>query len=189
MGAVRNTSWYQKFNGSQSGSPLSSLDRMTGWVIIVHGSYGPLSYSTQLYCIEETRYTYMYCKGQCQVQSGAVKLALWCHWMHLSFMHQVMLENQFHCTKLYQATVSWYSVTFFFGGSKQWWAKVPLLHTTGSQSQEDDNQSHDPPATQLGRCLSLHSNFHTTKWLKKVKEYHDTANNSTAVQEHTRGCL
>ena len=38
------------------------------------------------------------------IQSGAVKLVLWRHWMHLNFMHQVILENQFHCTRLYSCT-------------------------------------------------------------------------------------
>ena len=39
--------------------------------------------------------------GYGYVQSGAVKLVLWCHWIHLNFMHQVMLETQFYCTRLY----------------------------------------------------------------------------------------
>ena len=37
----------------------------------------------------------------CGVQSGAVKLVLWRHRMHLRYMHLVTWENQFHCTKLY----------------------------------------------------------------------------------------
>ena len=36
------------------------------------------------------------------IQPGAVKLVLWRHWMHLSFMHPVTSKNQFHCTKLYK---------------------------------------------------------------------------------------
>ena len=35
------------------------------------------------------------------LQTGAVKLVLWRHWMHLNFMHPVTSENQFHCTRLY----------------------------------------------------------------------------------------
>ena len=35
------------------------------------------------------------------VQPGAVKLVLWRHWMHLSYMPPLTTENQFHCTKLY----------------------------------------------------------------------------------------
>ena len=35
------------------------------------------------------------------IQPGAVKLVLWRHWMHLNFMHPVMSENQFHCTRRY----------------------------------------------------------------------------------------
>ena len=34
------------------------------------------------------------------IQPGAVKLVLCSHWLHLSFMHQVTSENQFHCTRL-----------------------------------------------------------------------------------------
>ena len=36
------------------------------------------------------------------VQRGVVKLVLWRHWMHLSCMHPVTPENQFHSTKLYK---------------------------------------------------------------------------------------
>ena len=35
-----------------------------------------------------------------KVQPGAVKMVLWRHWMHLSYMHPVTSENQFHCTWL-----------------------------------------------------------------------------------------
>ena len=35
------------------------------------------------------------------VQPGAVKLVLWRHWMHLSYMHPVTPESQLHCTRLY----------------------------------------------------------------------------------------
>ena len=34
------------------------------------------------------------------VQPGGVKLVLCSHWMHLSCMHPVTSENQFHCTRL-----------------------------------------------------------------------------------------
>ena len=35
------------------------------------------------------------------IQPGAEKLALCGHWMHLSYMHPVTSQNQFHCTRLY----------------------------------------------------------------------------------------
>ena len=35
------------------------------------------------------------------IQPGAVKLVLWRHWMHLSYMHPVTSEDQFLCTRLY----------------------------------------------------------------------------------------
>ena len=35
------------------------------------------------------------------VQPGAVKLVLWRHWMHPSYMHPVTSENKFHCTMRY----------------------------------------------------------------------------------------
>ena len=34
------------------------------------------------------------------VQPGVVKLVLWRHWMHLSYMHPVTSENQFYFTRL-----------------------------------------------------------------------------------------
>ena len=37
------------------------------------------------------------------LQPGAVKLALWRHWMHETQVHPMMPENQFHCTRLYMA--------------------------------------------------------------------------------------
>ena len=36
----------------------------------------------------------------CYVQPGAMKLVPWRHYMH-RYMHPVMSENQFHCTRLY----------------------------------------------------------------------------------------
>ena len=47
------------------------------------------------------------------IQPGAMKLVLCCHWMHLSYMHPVMSENQFHCTRLY--CVSRYCYGTFVG--------------------------------------------------------------------------
>ena len=35
------------------------------------------------------------------VQSGAVKLVLWRHWVHVAQVHPVTSENQFRCTRLY----------------------------------------------------------------------------------------
>ena len=35
------------------------------------------------------------------LQHGAMKLVLCSHWMHLSYMHPVTSDNQFHCAKLY----------------------------------------------------------------------------------------
>ena len=34
------------------------------------------------------------------IQPGAVKLVLCGHWIHLSYMHAVTSEDQFHCTRL-----------------------------------------------------------------------------------------
>ena len=34
-----------------------------------------------------------------------MKLVLWRHWMHRSYMHPVTSENQFHCTRLYTACI------------------------------------------------------------------------------------
>ena len=39
------------------------------------------------------------------IQSGAVKLVLWRHWMHATQVHPVTAENQFHCTRLYILTL------------------------------------------------------------------------------------
>ena len=36
------------------------------------------------------------------LQTGAVKLGLWRHWMHVTQVHQMTAENQFHCTRLYR---------------------------------------------------------------------------------------
>ena len=41
------------------------------------------------------------CICLCNVQPGAVKLVLCGHRMHLSCMHPVTSEDQFHCTRLY----------------------------------------------------------------------------------------
>ena len=35
------------------------------------------------------------------IQSGAMKLVLWRHWMHVTQVHPVTTEYQFHCTRLY----------------------------------------------------------------------------------------
>ena len=35
------------------------------------------------------------------IQPGAVKLVLWCHGMHVTQVHPVTAEDQFHCTRLY----------------------------------------------------------------------------------------
>ena len=35
------------------------------------------------------------------VQPGAMKLVLGRHWMHVTRIHSVMSEDQFHCTRLY----------------------------------------------------------------------------------------
>ena len=43
---------------------------------------------------------------QLEIQPDAVKLVLWRHWMHLSYVHPVTSENQFHCTRLYCMLVS-----------------------------------------------------------------------------------
>ena len=39
------------------------------------------------------------------IQPGAMKLVLWRHWMHVTQVHSVMSEDQFHCTRLYYAEV------------------------------------------------------------------------------------
>ena len=39
------------------------------------------------------------------IQPGPVKLALWHHWMHLSYMHPVTSANQFHSPRLYYVHV------------------------------------------------------------------------------------
>ena len=44
------------------------------------------------------------------LQAGAVKLVLWRHWMHLSYMHPLTSEKQFHCTRLYML---WCSLAIF----------------------------------------------------------------------------
>ena len=46
-------------------------------------------------------HTHGHTHTQTFIQSGAVKLVLWRHWVHLSYMHPVTSENQFHCTRLY----------------------------------------------------------------------------------------
>ena len=58
--------------------------------------------------LDTTQRKYRCLKANSQIQPGAVKLVLWRHWMHVTQVHPVMSENQFHCTRLY-------SVFFFFG--------------------------------------------------------------------------
>ena len=88
------TKWREKsqfFFCSSAGEKASFLKR----VLLREAKSDTLwfSYSCALLCL----------------QSGAVKLVLWLHWMHLTYMFPLTSENQFHCTKLYishYATIS-----------------------------------------------------------------------------------
>ena len=40
------------------------------------------------------------------IQPGAVKLVLWHHWRHVTQVHPVTSESQFHCTRLYNREVN-----------------------------------------------------------------------------------
>ena len=46
------------------------------------------------------------------IQPGAVKSLHWCYWVHLSYMHPVTSENQFHDTRLYAVRMVHTCTTF-----------------------------------------------------------------------------
>ena len=56
------------------------------------------------------------------IQPGAVKLVLWRHWMHVTQVHWVKSENQFHSTRLYTTI---------------WNKKMDLFRKLGSVPEED----------------------------------------------------
>ena len=64
-----------------------------------------------------------------QVQPGAVKLVLWRHWMHPSYMDPVISENQFHCTRLSVSQESFWQIELI-NSSPNMWIRKKLVSST-----------------------------------------------------------
>ena len=82
---------------------------------------------------------------QLHIQPGAVKLVLCGHWMHLSYMHPVTSENQFHCTRLYKNTKTTHKKT-----RNVWLLHGTLCCTACISQQPGANQGMEP--VQIRHC-------------------------------------